>query len=466
MGNDTKFKQLVGDTYKDLSEIDGYPVWDTKETLADTIVEYTALKNYSVDDTGKIIPDSNGLKLVNPLEDWRSTPLNYYVRSSEEEDYKPVRVLQPESVPDATATPVTFVNTKVTDYIRTESGVTHLLSKSTYNGNPCLKVEYDYKGTANWTTIILFKSKENSSKYIIPNWVIFELQAGGGGGGGSDAAVDADGNDTFGSGGGGGGFITGLLKLDFDTFSGYEITIGAGGAGGNTYPGSAVYEEMDYYGKMGGSSSITGIYLPDATGKIKNPLPLVTAIGGQGGVMCVWGAWSPNGGGWKPVDGGSVRVDASAYVKAYTIINGGKGGVTYGVTSEVFGYSCDGGSTGKVEASFTEITSLKTNSYFKRSYPGYSGGRGGGLYSNKYPTSESDKYSGGGGASALSPGGDGGYSFNPRGGNYEDCYGKAPTTGYGGGGGGGFNSGGSHKAKGGNGGGGYFSIRYGDRVTY
>jgi hypothetical protein len=123
-------------------------------------------------------------------------------------------------------------------------------------------------------------TERGTSNYIVPPFVIFELQAAGGGGGGSGSSLDDAVDGYNGAGGGGGGFATGVLKLDFDTFDAYYIIIGkkgTGGIGGRLYTSTS--SKLD-----GTDASISYIYGVVFNGTTEIKTGLVECRGGDGGV--------------------------------------------------------------------------------------------------------------------------------------------------------------------------------------
>lgn len=114
------------------------------------------------------------------------------------------------------------------------------------------------------TTISFGSTSFNASYFkdrVLPNRLILWLQGGGGGGGGD-----------FGAGGGGGGFL--YIILDTSRTNGqFEITTGSGGAGG---AGGGVFGGMTA-GNAGGTSSV--LWKPDSG----SPLVIANAFGGGGG---------------------------------------------------------------------------------------------------------------------------------------------------------------------------------------
>lgn len=354
------FKHKVSGTYYSLYDLSGWNGWspnDGKLTLSN-----------------KLYIDDDVVELAAPLEDWRSTTLSgYQIYSSSEKKYNPLKVLQSESIPSPNSCFFTLTGSSVTIY-------------PNYN-NTQLIVDYGGDYTKALDAIM---SKEDTSKAIIPSWIIFELQAGGGGGGGTNS-----GNSRNGSGGGGGGYISGLLKLNFSVYPKYEIQIGSGGTGG-------VGSNSNTSGSDGGGSYIYGVNSSGAK------TLLVAAYGGKGGFS--------NNDKWDgktPAAGGSAEVRDSNYVKNATIIMGGKGGQTNAIGT------CSGENVASQKILYisSDFPQHYGNSYFYKNTTAQSGGSAG-----------SSSHSGGGGASALGPGGAGG-------GTRSD--GNAPTSGFGGGGGGG-----------------------------
>lgn len=364
------FKYKIGDTYYSLEELSGWNTWDGNGSGKLTL---NTLGTYSVEN-GEIKKQS--LILARPLEDWRSITIpGYQVYSSTTKTYEPLKVLQAESIPNPNNLIITITSPTVTIYPNSDK--TQLI------------VDFGGETTQNLT----IKSKEDSSKSIIPSWIIFELQAGGGGGGGSGSTIVDSKN---GAGGGGGGYISGLLKLNFSIYPKYEIQIGSGGAGGTGASGGGTS------GASGGGSYIYGVN--------SNGLKtlLVAAYGGSGGIS--------NNASWddkSPADGGTASVKDSNYIKMATSISGGSGGKTNDQDP------CHGTDIANKKIYYLESTFAQyyNNSYFYKETTTQTGGAAG-----------SSNHSGGGGASALGPGGAGGGTSSD---------GNTPTSGFGGGGGGG-----------------------------
>ena len=231
-----------------------------------------------------------------------------------------------------------------------------------------------------------------------PVWAKARILAVGGGGGGGMIDKRPGGGPGGGAGGGAGGFVerSGLI---FDNRVEYQISVGAGGAGGKTS------EEAGKNGR-------------DSTVKTNGADVIEAAIGGGGG-----GAWSAGG------SGGS-----------------GGGGSYKPATSTSSGVEGSGGS-GVADQGFAGGTG---NATYRGAGGGGAGGRGGdannGMYggagTNSFITGSEVWYAGGGGgayvnsdASGTTAGGAGGKGGGGTGAG--EAAAKAGADGLGGGGGGG-----------------------------
>ena len=383
------FKYKIGDVYYSLEELSGWNAWDSTGNGKFTLDN---LYNYSIEN-GEI--KKQQIVLAKPLEDWRATTIpRYKIYSSSTQTYEPLKVLQAESVPNPNNQIVSTTGTNITIY--PDESKTSLV------------IDW-YKEYSESVTIY---SKKDSSKPIIPSWVIFMLQAGGGGGGGTDS-----GSSRNGAGGGGGGCMFGLLKLDFNTFSKYKIQIGSGGAGGTF--------SSEWEGTDGGDSCLYGVK-SDGT-----KILLAKAYGGKGGISN-----NDNWSGKSAAAGGSGSIENTDYIKRAEIISGGNGGQTNAIGT------CSGADVTSRTIYFLDsiFAQYYSNSYFYKTTTAQTGGAAG-----------SSNHAGGGGASASGPGGAGGGT---------DSDGNSPTSGYGGGGGGGRWSFWGTDHKGGDGKGGCFKLYY------
>ena len=383
------FKYKIGNTYYSLEELSGWNTWDS---VGNGKLTLNNLGTYSIEN-GEI--KKQPLVLAKPLEDWRATTIpGYKIYSSTTQTYEPLKVLQVESIPNPNNHVITISGETI--FIRPDKSKT--------------KLEIDWNSA--YSDYVTIYSKKDSSKPIIPSWIIFTLQAGGGGGGGTDS-----GDSRNGAGGGGGGCIIGLLKLDFNTFSEYKIQLGSGGSGGTS--------STRWIGGMGGHSYLYGIR-PDGYATL-----LATAYGGNGGISN-----NNNWSGKSAAAGGSGYIANTDYIKRAEIINGGNGGQTNNIGT------CSGADVASRTIYFLDsnFAQYYSNSYFYKTTDTQTGGAAG-----------TSNHSGGGGASALGPGGAGGGT---------DSDGNSPTSGYGGGGGGGRWSFWGTDHKGGNGKGGCFELYY------
>ena len=168
------FKYKIGDVYYSLEELSGWNAWDSTGNWKFTLDN---LYNYSIENWEI---KKQQIVLAKPLEDWRATTIpRYKIYSSSTQTYEPLKVLQAESVPNPNNQIVSTTGTNIT--ICPDESKTSLV------------IDW-YKEYSESVTIY---SKEDSSKPIIPSWVIFTLQAGGGGGGGrwSFWGTDHEGGD-------------------------------------------------------------------------------------------------------------------------------------------------------------------------------------------------------------------------------------------------------------------------------
>lgn len=216
------------------------------------------------------------------------------------------------------------------------------------------------------------------------------IVGGGGGGGGGGYYNSAE---SCGGGGGGGGYTSTHTKVELVTTTGYEIVIGAGGAGGVI--------NKNGYGTDGGVTSAFGY----------------SVNGGKGG-----------GNGYYPIakggDGGS-----------------GGGGGAYRTSSSMYGSGGDGGSDGVAGKA----------GILSNGNAGYAGGAGQGTTTRAFGDVKGIPYAGGGGAgitynNANYKAGKGGEVGGGNGGGYVDGTWYSPAAGSantGGGGGGGNISGGT-----------------------
>lgn len=387
------FKCKIGDTYYSLEELSGWNAWDS---VGNGKLTLNNLYNYSIED-GEI--KKQQLVLAKPLEDWRAITIpGHKIYSSSTQTYEPLKVLQVESIPNPN------------NQILSVSGETILIRPD--KNTTSLELYWPGSGGDGYSEHVTLYSKKDSSKPVIPSWIIFELQAGGGGGGGTDS-----GGSRNGAGGGGGGCIIGLLKLDFNVFSEYKIQLGSGGAGGTS--------STKWAGSRGGHSYLYGIR-PDDHATL-----LASAYGGNGGISN-----NDNWSGKLPAAGGSGSIENTDYIKHAKIISGGKGGQTNDIGT------CSGADVTSqtiyfLDSSFAQYYS---NSYFYKTIAAQTGGAAG-----------SSNHAGGGGASVLGPGGAGGVT---------DSDGNSPASGYGGGGGGGRWSFWGTDHKGGDGKSGCFKLYY------
>ena len=329
------------------------------------------------------------------IENWRTTVLDGYKYKDSDGSIKNISFPTRGSIPTRTRDPF---------YTQSTSGTVRLTARGTNDSYP-----YGFQisgANINTTNINIIEHgvSSDANNYIVPTCIIFELCAGGGGGGASHT------NSRNGAGGAGGGFITGVLKLDFNKYNAYDFVVGGGGRGGQTADSLAgLMYGCD--GISGGDSYIKGVkFNSDGSETVTT---IVTVTGGGSGKCANDTDWSKshthswtgfplqssglltsysvNHSAHSAANGGSVTIHTTGDIYSYTVITGGKGGQTNGVGT------CSGGNTSASTAYYAEIAALKTKTGMSTSYGARNGGNAG-----------SSGHSGGGGASAIGSGGSGG----------------------------------------------------------